>query len=1286
MSPKQQWQAGDRWSSFPLSLLLLILLSSLHPQLSQATLHIPPELKMPPSITDQPKSHTAYRFDGITLACNASGNPPPTFRWVRNNVEFDPTADVSVTMEDNAGTLILKTSRDPTRYEGTYRCYASNILGTAISDEAQLVFEDLPALSKEKKVKIEVEEGHSVVLPCNPPFSNIRPSIHWMDTMLTHIQLNERITIGLDGRLYFANVIVDDNRSDYTCNAYYVSARTIRPQDPISLIVKQSNDVVSNRKPTLLSPTSDGSVLAIRGKNLTLECIPEGLPTPTVQWVRKDGTLSISRTSVKNFGRWLTFEKISEHDDGEYECRASNSLGSAKHLFTVHVEAAPYWTKQPKSDLYAQGETVRLHCDAKGTPNPNITWSMNGEAISGLDSEKRRRVDGGTLILKDVKYGDTAVYQCQATNIHGTILLNTHIYVISLPPKILTQDQQLYKVTEGQTALLKCKTFGSPRPKVEWVNPSGHSVLSDSRMAPHPNNGSLQIVETSAEDAGLYTCSVVNSSLSITAELLVFTPSVIQPPPESQQIRSGKSATITCHASIDHRLEIEQRQWRKSGQKLMESSVGTYRFEGDSLIIPKVTPEDEGRYTCEVMTSVDMAQASASITVVDRPDPPRDLQVTQHQDHRVTLRWVPGSHHNSPILEFIVESEEQRFREGKWEVETQVQGEFLHVDLHPHPYSIYRFRVKAVNELGESDPSSPSEPLEIPPAAPTGSPQNVTSDSNDPDKLVITWEEMEQHNFNGPGFKYKVMWKRRDEKGSHWHHAKVEKPPHVVPKAGTYTPFMVKVQAVNDLGEGPVPLEKTLHSGEDVPLSAPSKVHVEHLDTPDKTSSAVRVKWEPLPPELVRGKLLGYKIHLLWLGHRSNGVGHMRKRKRERREMKKEGAYDSKVVPGSKDEDVVRGLQPYSHYNLTISAFNSKGYGPRSEPKSFSTPEGVPERPASLTFHSATDTELTLNWTPPAQVNGVLRGYLLQYQEIQNDDSPMQVVDIDDPNASHFTLRSLNPQSRYRFYLHGRTAAGDGPAIYKDAVTWLDGVPPSNISMSVGDRSVNLSWVPGERHRNVQFSVQYQRNIDGSVVVSDTVNSSQSFHTIKNLEPGTHYNLSIIFNNLTHWTEDIKTEGPAVSVIVGNFATQGWFIGLISAIVLLLLILLILCFIKRSKGGKYSVKDKEEGQVDSEARPMKDDTFGEYSDNEEKRTVSQPSLCADSKLGSDDSLAEYGDSVDIQFNEDGSFIGQYSGHRDGPGPGGPDSSGATSPINPSTMGPPGMGLPNSITGLMGRGN
>lgn len=60
---------------------------------------------------------------------------------------------------------------------------------------------------------------------------------------------------------------------------------------------------------------------------------------------------------------------------------------------------------------------------------------------------------------------------------------------------------------------------------------------------------------------------------------------------------------------------------------------------------------------------------------------------------------------------------------------------------------------------------------------------------------------------------------------------------------------------------------------------------------------------------------------------------------------------------------------------------------------------------------------------------------------------------------------------------------------------------------------------------------------------------------------------------------------------------------------------------------------------------------------------SQPSLDgAVPALGSDDSLADYGGSDDVQFNEDGSFIGQYIGHT-GKEAASNASSGATSPTN-----------------------
>lgn len=51
------------------------------------------------------------------------------------------------------------------------------------------------------------------------------------------------------------------------------------------------------------------------------------------------------------------------------------------------------------------------------------------------------------------------------------------------------------------------------------------------------------------------------------------------------------------------------------------------------------------------------------------------------------------------------------------------------------------------------------------------------------------------------------------------------------------------------------------------------------------------------------------------------------------------------------------------------------------------------------------------------------------------------------------------------------------------------------------------------------------------------------------------------------------------------------------------------------------------------------------------------------KEDSDDSLVDYGEGVNGQFNEDGSFIGQYSGKKEKEPAEGNESSEAPSPVN-----------------------
>lgn len=76
-------------------------------------------------------------------------------------------------------------------------------------------------------------------------------------------------------------------------------------------------------------------------------------------------------------------------------------------------------------------------------------------------------------------------------------------------------------------------------------------------------------------------------------------------------------------------------------------------------------------------------------------------------------------------------------------------------------------------------------------------------------------QEMEKQNFNGPDFQYKVMWRRVVGSGPNWHTDYRKTPPLIVEDVGNFSAFEIKVQAVNEKGEGPEPDPVIGYSGED---------------------------------------------------------------------------------------------------------------------------------------------------------------------------------------------------------------------------------------------------------------------------------------------------------------------------------------------------------------------------------------------------------------------------------------------------------------------------------------
>ncbi|XP_072002994.1 neuronal cell adhesion molecule isoform X9 [Engystomops pustulosus] len=1256
-------------------------------------LEVPLDLPQPPTITQQsPKNYIVDPRENIVIRCEAKGKPPPSFTWTRNGTHFDTEKDPLVTMKPNSGTLeinIMNGGKAET-YEGEYQCTAKNDRGTAVSNVIfirqsnifkflkAILLEGSPLWTKEKIEPIVIQQGMPLVLPCKPPKGLPPPIIFWMDNFFQRLPQNGRISQGLNGDLYFSNVQPEDTRDFYICYARFNLTQTIHQKQPISLKVLTMDAMnesiaanltetdfygdspVDNRPPTFLMPsghTSNKTVL--KDEVLLLECIAEGLPTPEIRWNKEGAELPSNRVFYENFNKTLKIIGVSEADAGRYRCTAQNNRGSIHHVTTVIVKAAPYWITKPENLVLSPGDDGTLICRAHGNPAPTITWLINGVAVELAPNDPSRVVDGDTVIFTRVHEQASAVFQCNASNIYGYVLANAFVNVLAERPRILS-SQKVYQVIANRPALLHCKSFGSPVPNIEWFKGVQSSVLHGNDYTFH-NNGTLEVPVAQKDSSGTYTC-VARNKLGTDQKIIkleVKDPTMIISQPEYRVVQRYGSASFQCKFKHDPTLAAEV-MWLRNNSELPTDE--RYTFEKERLTIKNITEKDKGTYTCMANTTLDSASASAELNVVeptqpppvktDRPDPPFDLELTDRLDRSVQLSWVPGDDNNSPITEFIIEYEDAIHQPGVWHVHSKVSGTQATATLTLSPFVNYSFRVIAVNEIGYSDHSESSERYMTKVAEPDTNPSGIRGLGSEPDNLVITWKPMKGFDSNGPGLQYKVSWRQKDvdEDWTSVTVANVSK--YIVSGTPTFVPYEIKVQALNDLGYAPEPAVVIGHSGEDLPMAAPDNVEVEVINT-----TLAKVRWDPVLLMSVRGHLHGYRVYYWKAQNITN---------RNRRHIEKW------MLPfnGNKTHGMLPGLQPNTNYFLNVRVVNGKGEGPSSKDKYFETPEGVPSV-AFLHISHRTPDSLTLTWSPPAHPNGVLTQYTLKYQSINATHElspPVEITIL--PNETSYILANLVQNTRYKFYFYAHTAVGPGSQSTQEAITAMDEaqpVIPLIKNITAAETSATVLW--NFENVDAKLFVKYVE-LNKEDWKEETINGTRSIFVLKGLSPGTSYRVRVYSDDLTDlYSEETFQTGPAMASRQVDIATQGWFIGLMCAVALLILVLLIVCFIRRNKGGKYPVKEKEDAHADPEIQPMKEDdgTFGEYSDAEDHKPLKKgsrtPSDRTVKKEDSDDSLVDYGEGVNGQFNEDGSFIGQYSGKKEKEPVEGNESSEAPSPVN-----------------------
>lgn len=1217
-------------------------------------------IKYPPMMTKQPPSNEELLFQVASrqdendkpfiIECEAEGEPAPKYRWVKNGKEFDwQTYDNRISQQPGRGTLVITSPRDEDL--GQYQCFATNEMGTATSNSVFVRKSELNNFKNEDPVTIQVHEGEPTELKCQPPDGYPKPFVYWMiqdDRGALRSINSSRMTVDPEGTLWFSNVTRFDESNDFTyaCSATSTFRNEYKLGSRVYLRVYQTGStVIQTKNEPKQQFVSRKNTVILKGKTLMLWCIFSGTPLPEMRWRKSNNSVAMNlppdRVNYESYGKTLVIRYVDFEDEGQYECEASNGVGVAKsYTMNVKIQAIPYFEREPEVENKAEGETAVFHCEAGGRPPPKQFWIYNGMPITDAPANPRRIVEPHKITIYNLTKADTGNYGCNATNEHGYVYKDVYINVLALPPEIRIPPSDIRSV-DGQDVNMTCRVFGAPKPRITWIR-DNHELTGGRFQV--TDVGDLLIKDVTFTDAGNYICFAENKFGKQEAEgsMIVKKRTEITDEPEDYEVAAGQTATFRCNAVTDSDLELSI-DWLTDGQLIDFEQEPRFVQQSDfSLSITKTTELDSGVYTCVASTELDKVTSQATLIVQDVPNPPVLLPVLCN-DRDASVEWQAMGDNRAPILGYIIQYNTS-FTPDTWEnAFDSVPATSTQFNINLSPWANYTFRVIARNKIGPSLPSDHSGMCTTPQDVPYKNPDGVEGKGSTPQNLVIKWSPMPEIDHNGPGFKYRVYYKREDIENAQWQTNEVvewEQDHYVIPNQPTFKPYRIKVEAHNDKGQAHVAAPEVQGwSGEDVPTEAPTNLTLVEL----KDATTALLAWNPVSNTSVRGHFKGYKIQT-WTENESE-----------------DKARDIIVENNNEPSALVTSFVPFTKNFVRVLVFNGAYDGPPSESLGFVTPEGKPGPVDSLDAIPMGSSAFFLIWKKPKQPNGILTGYHIYYQEVDGTNTGVtseRDPPIRDPLVTRAKLASLNSATKYRITIRAATDIGQGSPYYIERMTRAEGAilpgKPSfiwqHISTKTGIPAIKITWIPNtETNPGSHFYVKYK--LYGESLFQKTKPELyQDFTVLKGLEVDQTYQVSVVAVDGGLSTES-DVEEIDTRITVGprgvykdppnSIATRGWFIGMMLAIAFLLLILIIVCIVKRNRGGKYAVHEREaaHGRTDFN----EEQGFPEFA--QPLDGAKRDSLGSDVKhpIESDtDSMAEYGDGdTGTGMAEDGSFIGQY---------------------------------------------
>uniref|UniRef100_A0A8C1T4N6 Inactive tyrosine-protein kinase 7 n=1 Tax=Cyprinus carpio TaxID=7962 RepID=A0A8C1T4N6_CYPCA len=301
----------------------------------------------------------------------------------------------------------------PTRGEdsGTYTCFAQNKAGQR-KQELTVTVATKPEWIQ-KPADSQLEEGRAGYLHCHTR-GTPEPEVTWYRNMQPISDV--RFKLFPNGTLRINNVEVYDGHL-YSCESK-TEAGKLNGQARVYVLERLK-----------FTPTPQAYQCLELNKEGHLQCSAKGRQTPTVRWIRTDG--SDLPVWVEQKGGTLHFSTVTRADAGNYTCLASNSQqGEIRAVVQLTVAVYVVFKLKPENTTVYQGHTAVLHCQATGDPPPFIQWKKKDKFLEA-DKSRFQKMANGSLVIHDVSMEDTGSYTCIAGNSCNIAHTSAELYVVA---------------------------------------------------------------------------------------------------------------------------------------------------------------------------------------------------------------------------------------------------------------------------------------------------------------------------------------------------------------------------------------------------------------------------------------------------------------------------------------------------------------------------------------------------------------------------------------------------------------------------------------------------------------------------------------------------------------------------------------------------------------------------------------------------------------------------------------------------------------------------------------